>query len=132
MAEAVPAPWMQSMAMTGLGLLIVLIVAYMFALHKKVRQMWIFGVVSSVSLVVFGGAILGLQHFYTSHWGAVVADAPVQLRSSPDDNAESSKTLGSGKPVLVLGQTNGPWLKILDADGGDGWIRSLDVRVIAL
>ena len=53
------------------------------------------------------------------------------LFARPEDAAEVVGTLKLGQPILVLGESKGPWLHVLGTDGSAGWAHSLDVRMIA-
>ena len=75
-------------------------------------------------------ASMGLIHFYQSRWGAVIATESAPIRMVAEESGEVLKTVKSGKPVLVLGDATKPWLRVLEADGGSGWMNALDLRCI--
>ena len=52
------------------------------------------------------------------------------IRVIPGPEAEVTKNLKPGKPVLVLGDAYMPWIRVIESDGGSGWMNALDVRVI--
>lgn len=85
-----------------------------------------------ISALLSTGTMAGLLigYFYQSHWGAVIASEPAVVRPIPSDKSDPAKTLKPGHPVLVLGDATTPWVRVIDADGGSGWMNALDLRVI--
>ncbi len=89
-----------------------------------------------VSLIVTAGLTFlalvasGLEYFYQSRWGVVVAEHGAALHGLPSDEGPVVKNLKSGKPVLVLGNPSVAWVRVIESDGGAGWMAALDVRVI--
>lgn len=81
--------------------------------------------VTSLSLI-----LILISSVYQSTWGAVVSSEGSLLRKMASQDAESVKTLKSGQPVVVLGDTTKPWLEVLDSTGDRGWVSAIDVRCI--
>jgi len=75
-------------------------------------------------------AAMALVYFYQSRWGAVIASEPAPIRVVAEEGGEVLKTVRSGKPILVLGDSTKPWVRVLEADGGSGWMNALDLRCI--
>jgi hypothetical protein len=131
LADIIPTGTMQVMSTSGLALLIVLFVVYISSYYKKVQRLFnLLFFVTAMAVSVSGVSLL-IQFFYKAHWGAVVAETEATVFSKPQQGAQVAGALKTGNPILVLGQSKGPWLRVWGADGIDGWVQSLDVRVIA-
>ena len=115
----------------ALGLVLLCGVAMIFGKkNKKINSALKWTLVSSLVLTLISGAAIGVSYFYQSHWGAVVASDGAAIRVIPGPEAEVTKNLKPGKPVLVLGDAYMPWIRVIESDGGSGWMNALDVRVI--
>jgi hypothetical protein len=130
LAEAIPTGAMAAITATGLWLLIVLFVIYISTQYKRMRNVFSALLVLSLIVIAIGATSLSIQYVYESHWGAIIADGSSSIYATPEEGAKVVRTMNSGKPVLVLGQAKGPWLRVLNADGDSGWVQSMDVRVI--
>jgi uncharacterized membrane protein YgdD (TMEM256/DUF423 family) len=130
-AAAIPANGIQAIFMAGLGFLIVALLTIVFSRATRWRRWLQISLVLGVLLSTFGGAGFALNRWYSGNWGAIISGGMAPLMSSPIESSSVVANLKPGYPVFVLGAKEGPWLRIWDADGHEGWIKSLDVRVIA-
>jgi Bacterial SH3 domain len=85
---------------------------------------------ASLMLTMVSLVGIGIDYFFQSHWGAVVSTSSAAVRAVPSEKSDVLKELKPGKPVLVLGDVTQPWVRVLDADGGSGWMNALELRVI--
>jgi hypothetical protein len=58
---------------------------------------------------------------------AVVVRRPAELREAPGDAARSLAPLAVQAPVTRLGERQGPWIKVRNAQGQEGWVHLFDV-----
>lgn len=130
LAESVSVTVMQSACLVGLAVIIFVLLAYFFSFLRRYRLGLKFLLIGSCIVVVFSAAGYTLASNYKGHWGAVVSQNATPIRRAPGETTEVLSQLNSGKAVLVLGETRGPWLRVLDAEGQDGWVSALDLRVV--
>ena len=115
----------------ALGIVLLCGVALSFGKKNKTLRSalrWTLG--GALGLTLISGAAIGVSYFYQSHWGAVVAHGDAAIRVIPGPEAEVIKNLKPGKPILVLGDAHMPWVRVIESDGGSGWMNALDIRVI--
>lgn len=96
------------------------------------RSAVVFCLIFSLCLTATAGVGIGIEYFYQCHWGAIVSKDLASIRQTPSEDGESSKSLKPGKPVLVLGDVTTPWVRVIEADGGDGWMNAQDLRVVTI
>ena len=119
---------------TSFGFVLALWVLILFGqklLYNESSKMFVrLALLVSLLLAAGSGLAIGVSYFYQSHWGAIVSTERAAVRPVPSDSSDPLKTLNPGKPVLVLGNVKTPWVRVIDADGGSGWMNALDLRVI--
>ena len=125
-----------SWCVSALCLAIILGITLVFG-HKKmatprVRSAVVFSLIFSLSLTAIAGVGIGIEYFYQCHWGAIVSKDLASIRPTPSEDSETSKSLKPGNPVLVLGDVTTPWVRVIEADGGDGWMNARDLRVVTI
>ena len=99
-------------------------------MRAHMRSVWIGVVGLTVSVTVMALVASGLSYFYQSRWGVVVAENGAALQGLPAEQAAVVKNLKPGKPVLVVGNPSTAWVRVIESDGGSGWMAALDVRVV--
>ena len=117
-------------ALVMLALAVVLLLAYLFG-----RQMWL-------RKTAFFGAVIMLLLFLLSNlfaWqqkkalvqrdGAIITDAAVTVKSTPDNTGVDLFVLHEGTKVKVEDEIKG-WQKIKLPDGKEGWVGASQLEVI--
>lgn len=131
LSESVPASFMQSACGVSLGLLIVVLIVFFFGVLNRYKKILKIVAVMGSIVAAVSGLSLVLKFSYQGHWGAVISSDGAPLRKLPSEESEVTAQLSMGKPILIVGETRGPWIRVWDADGNDGWAPSLAIRVIS-
>ena len=130
MVEDIPDKVVPAVFSSGLVLLIFVLMAEALTVNPRRRQWIKLLMVFSLLLAVSGAGGFALRYWYDGDWGTVTADGMAAMMTSPDEASPVIANLKSGRPILALGAKEGPWVRVWDSDGHQGWIKSLDVRVI--
>lgn len=125
-----------SWCVSSLGLSILIGMLFIFGQKKLARPMVRsavnFSLILSLSMTALAGVGIGIEYFYQCHWGATISKDVASIRPNPNEDAMVSKTLKPGKPLLVLGDVTTPWVRVIESDGGDGWMNAQELRVVTL
>ncbi|MBI4417631.1 MAG: tetratricopeptide repeat protein [Ignavibacteriales bacterium] len=79
---------------------------------------------AAIIVVIVSAGLLGLQVYEaSSRTDAIILDAVVTAKASPDDQSVDTFVIHGGLKV-DLGDSVGEWVRITLADGKVGWIRS--------
>lgn len=75
-----------------------------------------------LALLLAAGAGSGL-----AQTEAAVMKRAAELRESPSESAKPVAPLAADAPVTRLGERQGPWIRVRDAQGATGWVHLFDV-----
>ena len=107
-----------------------LLIVYFFAGEVMLKKLSFF---ASIILFLVGGFVILLANrqaaYFDNHRQAIIFSSSVTVKSGPLDKAANIFVLHDGTKVNVMTSSNG-WIKIMLANGNEGWIKKDDVKEI--
>jgi tetratricopeptide (TPR) repeat protein len=101
---------------------------YYFSTSERLKRSFFIG--SLISVLFFLGALILAYFTYgdeKSDVSAIIFTETVEIKSEPKINSDTAFKLHEGTKVQIVA-TDGDWLKIMLADGTDGWIPASDLK----
>ena len=117
-------------ALVMLALAVVLLLAYLFGRQLWLRKTAFFGAVIMVLLFLLSNLFAWQQKkALVQRDGAIITDAAVTVKSTPDNTGVDLFVLHEGTKVKVEDEIKG-WQKIKLPDGKEGWVGASQLEVI--
>ena len=117
-------------ALVVLALAVVLLLAYLFGRQLWLRKTAFFGAVVMVLLFLLSNLFAWQQKkALVQRDGAIITDAAVTVKSTPDNTGVDLFVLHEGTKVKVEDEVKG-WQKIKLPDGKEGWVGATQLEII--
>lgn len=106
----------------------VLFLGYYFSFHSQKKRILFIGSVLSI-VVLFLGLLMSFRtyHKFQNKKEAIVYVEVAEVKNGPRMSDETAFKLHEGTKVTIM-QTEDDWVRILLADGKDGWIPLEDIK----
>ena len=118
-------------ALIALGLMIILLLVYLFSDKLWLRKVGFFGGVALL-LVFLAGNLFAWQQKQDllNRKGAIIFAPAVTVKSTPAVNGTDLFILHEGTKVTITDGSMKDWKEIRIADGKEGWIETKQIKVI--
>jgi len=118
-------------ALTCLGLAIILVLLYLFSNHIWLRKVGFFG--AFLMIVVFACSNLFAHQQkkqLLNRTGAIIIESAVNVKSTPAKNGIDLFILHEGTKVTIIDASMKDWKEIRLADGKEGWVENRQMETI--
>lgn len=119
------------MSLISLGLVIILLLLYLFSGRVGLRKFGFFGGLAFV-LMFFVSNIFAYQQksVLRNRTGAIIISSSVPVKSTPAKNGTDLFILHEGTKVTITDNSLHDWKEIKIADGKEGWIEASQIEII--